>query len=1054
MVKMDMNMDDLRWITMIDKMTKYRLIKISLLFAFVLTYTLNVEAQEQSISITGKVTDTFGNPLEGVIVNSQNGKNGTSTDLEGNFMLTLTDDSEYLNFRSKGYAAQRLDIGQSGGVLDVTLQYDVHGKDDIVQLGYTSQTRSEISGAVSTVSGEELERAPVANLTQSLPGRLAGLTTQETFSELSRATTDLFIRGLSSARKLGPLVIIDGIPVSYNSNQTLEYISANEIESITLLKDASTQALYGIQGANGVMVITTKRGRKGPVKITTRFDQSMQEVTTRPAFYSSAEYAEMRNQAAFNDGLGENYLFSNEQIEQFRSGNNIHYPNNDWYKRYIKDYASMQRLGVNVTGGNDKVQFYSNVNFMHQGGQFNTEQSRYDPNSNNIWVNYRSNVDMNINKVLKAFVRLSGNVKREHTPGVGNSSVYESIFQLPPTMYGPLTPEFTDTGEVISGGGKVITTERVESPTFGMLNRTGYVNHTVTNTTSQFGLELDMDFLTKGLDLTGIFAYQTNSVGSLRTTQDYERWVRTDDWDELSFTKKGAQINSPLAYDKGHSFYYHLTYHSALNYNREFGKHKVGGMAYMFYQNLTKADLSSPGLLPYNRVSSGLEATYGYDNRYFLKLDVGYSGSEQYARDSRYTVTPAVSAAWVLSNEAFANQIDWMSNLKVRASYGQSANDQTGIARYAYLDHVTVSGGGPIGYLQYIINENQVGNPDIQAEVSTKKNLGIDLGLFNAFSLSVDLFDEKMENMVVGAFATIPLYQGIPLENYPQVNAGEFENKGYEITANYTKHFSSDFSVFVGGMYGYAKNTLIKWNEALRTEDYAYRKWQEGYSFGQEFGYLVDYSNGNGFFNTQSELDNSNMEYAFGEPRLGDLKYQDLNGDQKIDERDKAPIGNGTIPRVTYGISGGITYKNFDLNVLLQGVGSYSTMIGGMGVWETDFDGVYGSLHRSAWTQERFENGEIITYPSLSLGKSVNHESSDYFNYDRSYIRLKNLELGYTLPSAISRRIKSDHVRINVSGQNLLTWDKMKSKDFGPEGDGYSGFPVYRVYNIGLSVQF
>lgn len=1030
------------------------IIKTALVLFLSLIHIFPVDAQEPAIPVNGKVTDVFGNPLEGVIINSENGKSGTSTDTEGNYTIMLADGSQHITFRARGYATQSLGVKQLTSDLNVSLQFDIHGKDEIVYLGYTSQTRAEVSGAVSTVSGEELERAPVANLTQSLGGRLAGLTTQETFSELSRATTDLYIRGLSTARKLGPLVIIDGIPVSYNSNQTLEYISANEIESITLLKDASTQALYGIQGANGVMVITTKRGIKGPVRIKTRIDHSMQEVTTKPSFYSSEEYATMRNHAAFNDGFGENYIFSEEQIAQFKSANNPAYPSNNWYKRFIKDYASMQRVGVNVTGGNDKVQFYSNVNFMHQGGQFKTEQTRYNPNARNVWVNYRSNVDMNINDFLTAFVRLSGNVKREHTPGDGNAAVYQSIFQLPPTMYGPLTPEFTESGERISDGGQVITTERVAKPTFGMLNRTGYVNHTVTNTTSQFGLNLDLDFLSKGLDLTGIFAYQTNSVGSLRTTQDYERWVRSDNWEELSFVKKGSEVNSPLAYSKNHSFYYHLTYHSALNYQRDFGKHKVSGMAYMFYQNLTKADVSSPGLLPYNRVSSGAQIAYGHDNRYLLKLDAGYSGSEQYARDSRYTFTPAISAAWLVSNENFAEQTAWLSNLKLRASYGQTANDQSGIARYAYLDHVTVSGGGPIGYLQYIINESQVGNPDIKAEVSTKMNLGFDLGLFNALSLSVDLFDEKVDNMVVGAFSTIPLYQGIPLSNYPQVNAGDFENKGYEVTAHYAKQFASDFSVSLGGTYSYANNTIIRWNEGLRTEDYAYRKWEEGYSFGQEFGYLVDYSNGNGFFNTQSELDNSNLEYGFGEPRLGDLKYQDLNSDGKIDERDKAPIGNGTIPRVTYGISGGMTYKAFDLSFLFQGIGEYSTIIGGMGVWETDFDGVYGSLHREAWTQQRFENGEVINYPALSLARTVNHEPSNYFQYDRSYIRLKNLEIGYNLPRSISRKIKSDHARLILSGQNLLTWDKMKTEDFGPEGGGYAGFPVYRVYNLGLSVEF
>jgi TonB-linked SusC/RagA family outer membrane protein len=1040
--------------TYTDKiMTKYiSMIKRTLVLALVLMGTIGgkLQAQQQAGTISGRVTDAFGKPLAGVAIIAENGRQGTATDAAGKYTITLTDESQYLVFSYLGYASKQQAIG-SDSALDVALQADAHRKDQLVELGYTAQPARDVSGSVSTVTGEQLEKAPVANLSQSLAGRLAGLTTQETFSELSRANTDLFVRGLSAARSTDPLVVVDGLPISYNSNQTLEYISANEIESVTLLKDASTQALYGIQGANGVLVVTTKRGRKGPLRVKTRLDQSFQEVTTQPAVYASADYALLRNQAAVNDGREPNYFFSDEQIAQYRSGTNEMYPSNNWYKRYIKDYASMQRMGVNVTGGDDKVQFFSNINFMHQGGQFRTEQTKYDPNARNIWVNYRSNVDMNLNKSLKGFVRLSGNIKREHTPGAGNEAVYRSIFQLPPTMYGPLTP--LPNNDSPKGEKQVVTTDRVTSPTFGMLNRTGYVNHTVTNITSQFGLTQDLDFLTKGLNLTGSFAYQTNSVGSLRTTQDYERWVRTNDADALTFVKKGSQVNSPLAYGKSHSYYYHLSYNAALNYQRDFDKHRIGGMGYFFYQNLTKADTGSPWLLPYNRLHTGAEATYGYDNRYLLKLDAGYSGSEQYARGSRYTLTPAVSGAWVVSNEGFA-QADWLSNLKLRASYGKTANDQSGLARFAYLDNVTATGGGPLAYLQYMINERQVGNPNIQAEVSVKKNAGLDIGLFNALTVSVDVFRERMDNMVVSAFATIPLYQGIPLQNYPRINAGQFENKGYEITAHYTKRFTPDLSVFGGGMFSYAKNTIIDWNEAQRTEDYAYRNWQEGYSFGQEFGYLVDYSNGNGFFNTQTELDNSTLEYSFGQPRLGDLKYRDLNEDQKIDERDKAPIGIGALPRTTFALSGGLTFKSFDVSLLLQGIGNYSSILSGTGVWETDFDGVFGALHRNAWTPERYEKGEEITSPALSLVKSVNHEASDYYSYDRSYVRLKNLELGYTLPASLTRAARAEKVRFLLSGQNLLTWDKMKSDDFGPEGGGYSGFPVYRVYNLGVSLEF
>ncbi len=1032
--------------------------KISLLLVFtlILVVSATLQAQDLEKTISGKVTDKFGKPLNGVTISSENGRNGALTDVNGTYTVKINDNSKILTFYQPGYLREKISAGEQE-TIDVSLDFDAHNNDEVVQLGYSAQRRRAISGSIAAVSGKELEKSPVANLTQTLAGRLPGLITQETYSELTRANTNLFIRGLSSGRQNGPLVIIDGIVTAYNSNQSLEYITANEIESITILKDASTQALYGIQGGNGVMVVTTKRGKKGGLQINGRIDQSYNQVTTKPTFYSSAEYAEMRNQAAFNDGLGANYLFTTEQIENYRSGENrALYPNNNWYDMYMNDLTSMQRVGLNVTGGNDNVQFFSNVIFMHEGGQFKSDQKLYNSNDNNTWINYRSNVDMRLNKNLKAYVRLSGNIKRERTPGASNADVYSSLFSMPSTIIGPLTQELLDpaTGNIIHPGDQVITTERVNSPTYGMLNRTGYYRHTVTNITSQFGLDLDMNFLTKGLSANAVFAYQTNAVGSLGTTQDYERYLVTNLDDSLGYLKKGAQNNTPLGYSKSHAYYYHLTYNAGLNYQRDFGKHQVSGMAYAFYQNLTKADNQSPGLLPYNRLNTGIEATYGYDDRYQIKFDMGYSGSEQYARETRFTATPAISAAWLVSNEAFMSDMNWLSALKLRASYGKTANDQSGLARFAYYDNVTVGRGGPIAYHQYNINENQIGNPFIEAEIATKQNYGIDLGLFNSLSVSLDIYNERMNNMVVDAGATVPLYQGVPLANYPKTNTGRFKNRGYEITANYTKHINSNLTVSAGGFYSHNENTLVNSNEPLKTSDYAYRQWQDGYAYGQQFGYLVDYSNGNGFFNSQAEIDNSNLAYGFGQPRPGDLKYQDLNKDGQIDDRDKAPIGTGVIPQFTYGFTGGVTYRAFDLSFMIQGLGKYTSIFGGTGVFETDFDGVFSDLHRNAWTPERYASGEKITAPALSTLKSVNHEANDYYNYDRSYLRLRNVELTYTLPASISKTIAAEKVRFILSGQNLITWDKMKTNDFGPEGGGYSSFPVYRVYNFGVNVTF
>lgn len=1038
---------------MIHKIT----IKISLLLAFLVMSSLGatLSAQIEAPYLNGVVHDEYGKPLSEVVVSSENGKNRAFTNEKGEFTIVINDGSKFINISYIGYVGKRISIGKTAQI-DVRLKADAGNLDEVIQLGYSTQRRSELSGSVSTVSGEELKKSPVANLGMTFAGRIPGLFTEEASSELARAYTDMHIRGIGSNRANSPLVVIDGIPTSYNSNQSMEYMTPAEIESVTVLKDASTEALYGIQGTNGVIVITTKRGQQGKLKVNIRMDESLQQVTTEPAFISSSEYATLRNQAAFNDGKGLNYFYSDQQIANYKSGTNRDlYPNNNWYDRYMKKFAQMQRVGVDLQGGNDRVQYFADANIMHQGSQFKTDHPAYDSNENFTWANIRSNVNVKLNPYLSAFLNLSGNIKRERTPGGGifSDAIYSSIFDMPSTVYGPLTPTYVDPTTGKTAGNQVVTTNLDYNPTYGMLNRSGYTRHTVTNIYAQFGLNLDMSFLTEGLNVSGVMAYQTNSVNSLYTTQDYENYVRSDAPDTLTFNKKGTNTNTTLSYGKGASYYYYLAYKAMMDYNRNFGLSHVTGMAYMFYQNLSKTDGGSPWCLPYNRVSSGLEATYGYDQKYLLKVDVGYSGSEQYARGHRYTTTPAVSGAWVMSRESFLNDFNWLSNLKLRASYGKTANDQCGLDRFAYLDNITYNGGGPIGSLQYIVNEKQTGNPSIEAEVSKKQDYGIDLGLFNELSLSIDVFKEKINNMVIGATAYIPEYQGIPLGNYPSINAGSFENKGYDITINYTKKVNRDLTAFIGGFVSYAKNKDIKSNESLKSEDYAYRKWSEGYSYGQSFGYLVDYSNGNGFFNTTDEIKNSKLAYGFGTPRVGDLKYQDLNHDGIIDERDKAPIGTGALPRYYYGFSGGFNYKSFDFSVLFQGVGEWSSIYGGIGVYETSYDGVYGSLHRNAYTEERYKNGEKITAPALSLTKSVSHEANDYYNYNRAYLRLKNLEIGYTLPENVARSISASKIRFILSAQNLFTWDKMKSDDFGPEGS-YDSIPVYRVYNVGLSIQF
>jgi TonB-linked SusC/RagA family outer membrane protein len=928
-------------------------------------------------------------------------------------------------------------------------------KDEMIQLGYSSQKSAEISGAVASMKGEVLQRSPVANLTQTFAGRFPGLFTRETNSTLSKTSTLLNVRGVSRNSAGSPIIIIDGTVFNYMIDEILRnYILPEEIESVTILKDASTQALYGSQGANGVIVITTRQGSKGKLRITANFHQSFQKVTTKPTFIHAAEYAELRNEAAYNDWKGQNIpLFSDEEIENYRSGSDRDlYPDNNWYNRYFNDYALMQRSTVNLSGGNENIRYFSNLGMMHQGGQFKTDQPKYDSGYNDIRINFRSNVQAKLHKHIEAYLFMNGSVIRNRLPGNNSAAdVYASMFCFPSTLYGPVTPERIDpeTNEVLQAGGEVITSEVTQTSTYGMLNRSGFTKNTQTNVSSQFGLNFDLGFLAEGLKASGTLAYQTFSYNNLTTLQNYERWVRTNETDQLNFQKIGTYENTPLNYGKYSREYKNITYKGIIDYQHDFGKHGVGGLAYASYQHLERDDRTAPWNIPVNRLDMGFEGTYHYAGKYLVKVDAGYSGTDFYSRDNRYLVTPAVSGAWVISKESFMKEIDWLDHLKFRVSYGKTGSEYVD-SRYSYLDDIEFVKGGPITEFQYIVNEVSYGNPNIKPEISRKQNYGIDLGLFNSLAVSVDVFKERMENMVISGTGTIPAYQGIPLSIYPSVNQGIFENEGYDVEIDYNKSFKSGLSVSVGGFISYAKNKVIAVNETSKTEDYAYRYRTTGYSYGQEFGYLVDYSNGSGFFNSEDEID---VTYDFGTPRAGDLRYKDLNDDGIINEKDKAPVGTGSIPRYYYGFNGEIRYKDFDLNFLFQGVGQWTSIYSGMGVFETSYEGVFGSLHRNAWTRERYENGAPITSPALSLVKSTNHEVSDYYNYNRSYLRFKNIELGYTLPGKTAKAVMAEKIRFFLSGQNLLTWDKMKSDDFGPEGS-YASIPVYRVYNIGLSVDF
>ncbi len=1001
------------------------------------------------LKIRGTVLDSDGIPVAGAMVKSSNNGNEAVTDIDGNYEITVTDGSKSLNYNFIGYKTRTISVSKAAENGIVSMGEPSGSLDEIIDLGYYKVTRRELTGAVSVVGGTELAKSPESNLGKTFAGRLPGLTVMEENGEpglVAQSSSNngltMIIRGLTTANGNKPLIIIDG---QISPNENYMYITPEEIETVTVLKDASAMAIYGMQGGNGAIVIRTKSGRIGANKVSVYFDEALQQSSKTPYSISAAEYATLRNQAGYNDGLGKFSQFSQEQIDGYSATNHAYNPYNDLFNKTMW----MTRAGMSLTGGTERLQYYANVNYMHESSPFKAEENKdweYNPAPGIDRFNFRSNIDVKINSWLSAMMRISGSINRVKTAGSTNASVYSALFKLPPTMYGSLSTVVNDEeGNIVHKGNEVLTVDGVTDPVYGMLNRSGFIEQLKADVLSMGGLNADLSMVTEGLSASAVVAYQLSSNNNQSTLQKYQRWIAVQNGDEVNFQRLGSDENTPLSYAKTRQMYYNLNLSAFANYKRTFGDHYVSSMAYIFYQDLQTESTSGAAILPYKRESMGITATYGFKNRYFIRGDVAYSGSEQFHPDHRWYTTPSVSGTWIASDESFIQGIKpWVSLVKLRLSYGLNDNDQLGDGRMLYADNVDYQG-----------NEFTRGNPLLAPEKIYKTNYGIDLGFFdNDLSVSFDYFRQHCDNVLISSSTLVPSFQGVPLDYYPLVNEGRIKNHGFEVAALYHKAINRDWTVFVGGSFSYNKNEMVDMKEVIR-DGYAYPYAKAGQSIGQKWGYLIDYSNGNGMFNFSDEISGCGLDYsALGTPRPGDFKYVDLNKDGKIDSKDRAPIGYGDIPRGYYSINGGFAYKNFEVSFIFQGTTKRSITLSGVGAFETENQGVFNDIHMNAWTEDRWNAGEKIDYPALSLSKSTSHNDNDYFIQDGSYLRLKNAEIAYTLPHKISKKAFAEKIRFALNGQNLFTIDHLRSKHIDAEIGKLSAFPTYRVINLGVKVTF
>lgn len=1063
--KVDLNVNGERLAAVLDKVLDKKTLTYRITDRHVVLYKVQTRANrpeesvaavqqgKKTITVRGVVSDENGEPLIGVTVAAGQGQ-GVITDLDGRYSINVPEGAT-LTFSYIGFITQTL---AAKATLNVTLLSDTKTLEEVVVVAYGKQKKASVTGAIAQVSTSELKQSPAANLSSSLAGRLPGLTALQISGQPGADNVDLYLRGVATVNGSSPLILIDGVPRS-----NISTLDPNEIASVSILKDASATAVFGVRGANGVILITTKRGTAGSSQLSLSFDTSVQQFTIKPPRVHSYEYAALRNEARAN--AGKDPEFTQYQIDKYRDGSDpVFYPDRYPFEEFFSTFAPQTRINANLDGGTGNLSYFVNAGYINQGSNLKTEkQNGYDPSFSMNRYNFRGNLDFQAAKNLKLSLSLASYLQKTNSPASGAlglagnfDALLNATLSADPTEAGPLTTS----GYTTASGVEVPAGEVVGSATggmYGQINRSGYKTQTQSVLNSSFIADWGLDFITKGLSTKFMISYdsdaETTLIGS-RSFAYYNYFAAQNAGDRSYYIDNNNQyVNPNITLDKTMSSSYYMNLQYSINYAREFGKNNVTGL--LLYQR-DNWD-SAAGDLPFNVIGFAGRFTYSYADRYFGEVNMGYNGSEQFAKANRFGFFPAYSLAYLISNEPFWNKTV-VNNLKLRASYGLVGNDQMGGERFLYMDVTSASAGGftpSLGRSQ-VITQGKQGNKAIQWEQARKMNVGFDIQFFESLSLTADFFKEHRDKILISR-GLVPALQGVPLEYLPKVNMGVVDNKGFELELAYVKRINNDLTVNLRGNYAFARNKVKYLDEAPNPDNYVTQYYRTGYYVEgssthviNRFGYLIDKSNGSGYITTPAELEWAKGAYNVGMPvHYGDFLYTDINGDGTVDMADRTLMAYPSVPEITFGFSGVINYKNFDFSFLFSGITNCSMVYP-----ETNFR--YNEpAYSHAWTRERWENGESIQYPALqpdNLGAS--YQPNNFFVLDRTYLRLKTMELGYTFPKKwlIPMGIKS--CRVYVNGNNLLTFTKFPLKTVDPEQGSAMEFPIQKMYNVGVNVVF
>lgn len=1050
--------------------------------------TAKVQAtQSNKITVSGTVLDkTTNDPLIGVSVVVKGVANaGTITDMDGKFTLKLPYAEAPLVFSYLGYQPQEIVPGAKKE-LTVLLQEDTKALQEVVVVGYTKQRKETMIGSVATITTKDLTQSPTANINNALAGRLPGLiVNQYAGGEPGVDQSELFIRGKATYGNQSAIVIVDGI------ERDMSYLAPDEIETFTILKDASATAAYGIRGANGVIVITTKRG-KAAEKATVNLKASIgiNQPIGFPEYLGSADYATLYNEARLNDAkmtgadISSLNLFSQQAIDNFRraKGDNSDGLGYDWdYYDFAFKPGLQEDVSLSIRGGTDKVRYYVLANYFSQGGNYKyANAGEYDSQTKFTRYNFRSNIDININRYLSTRLDLGARITDRNAPGTTASRLMTICATQPP--YLPILVEensHPQNEEYIQQNprGMLYGDNIYRYNLLGELSRTGYLNEKNTYLNGSFAMNLDMGFLTKGLKAELMFSYDASEGRwinrKLDTYKDgyreypkYATFMPIEGSDAYMTgghytgaykTGNKYDIDQTIGNGFSHNASDGRTYIQArLDYNRLFSdRHEVTAMLLANRGNRTVNNE-----LAYHSQGITGRFAYYYNQKYLMEFNFGYNGSENFAPGKRYGFFPAGSIGWVVSEEEFMKKASWVDFLKVRASYGLVGSDNVS-SRFPYLAFY----GGGSGYdfgNNFGTNvggnsEGNLANASLTWEKARKLNVGIDFTTLNQrLALTVDAFYEYR-------FDIITDMNGDGIMGYPDIvgkdaalqNLGEVSNRGVDIELSWNDKIGKDFRYYIRPNLTFSRNRLEYKAEVARKN--SWRK-ETGKRLYENFVYVFDH-----FVADQEEADRLNKigYQPWGQLIPGDVVYKDLDRNGVIDDEDRTVMGNPRSPELMFGIPFGFQYKNFDFSVLLQGATKSSILLNGAAVFdfpqfEQDKIGRVKKMHLDRWTPE---TAATAKYPALHYGTHDNNKNgnSSLFLYDASYLRLKNVEIGYNVSPKLLRKFHVQQARIYVQGLNLLTFDKLGDVDIDPEtksGDGASWYPIQKVFNFGIDITF